>query len=210
MPLVQLNLGKARILLCTIEVREHRSVSEQKRKALWNKLMKAAGAQIADDSMQEERFSTHTPAGQILNNPQAKATVRKFIPMVAMLTEDMIAEISAFSIRELARMYAILLRLSNAKLDQIDQALSKISLESENATSADRDSLNKNARILKGDQIVQVLAAGFFAGSDCASMLNEDFLGGENNANPVPGDEIVQDFFQPSGRFKTPGLMVFI
>jgi hypothetical protein len=103
-------------------------------------------------------------------------------------------------------MYAILLRLSNAKLDQIDQALSKISLESENAKSADRDSLNKNARILKGDQIVQILAAGFFAGSDCASMLNEDFLGGENNANPVPGDEIVQDSFSTIWQVQNAGL----
>jgi hypothetical protein len=193
--LVKINIGRARILLSTIEMREHRSVSEQKRKALWNKLMKAAGAQIADDSGKEERFSTHTPAGQILNNPQAKATVRKFIPMVAMLTEDMIAEISAFSIRELARMHAILLRLSNAKLDQIDQALSKISFETENSTSVISNGVDENTHVLKGDQIVRVLAAGFFAGSDCASMLNEDYLGGENNANPVPGDEIVQGSF---------------
>jgi hypothetical protein len=204
--LVKINSGRARILLSTIEMREHRSVSEQKRKALWNKLMKAAGAQIADDSMQEERFSTQTPAGQILNNPQAKATVRKFIPMVAMLTEDMIAEISAFSIRELARMYAILLRLSNAKLDQIDQALSKISFEAENSTSVSSNGVDENTHVLKGDQIVQVLAAGFFAGSDCASMLNEDFLGGENNANPVPGDEIVQDSFSTIWQVQNAGL----
>ncbi len=201
--LVQFNLGKSRILLSTIEMREHRALPERNRKNLWNKLMKAAGARIDDHFGQDARFSTYTPAGQILQNPQAKAIVRQFIPMVGMLTDEMIAEISSFNIRELAKEHGRLLMLSNKKLDQIDQALSKIPVASENPSSAERDSLNQNARILKGDQIIQVLATGLFAGSDCASMLNEDFLGGESSASLAPGDEIFRDGFATNWQVAT-------
>jgi hypothetical protein len=204
--LVKLSFGKARILLSTIEMREHRDLAERKRKNLWNSLMQAAGARIDDNFGKEAAFSTYTPAGQIFNNLQAAEIVRSFIPMAAMLTNDMIAEISAFNIRELAKIHGRLLMLSSKKLDKIDQALSKIPLESENSTSADHGSLDNNAPILKGDQIIQVLAAGFFAGSDCAAMLNEDFLGGENNADPVPGDEIVQDSFSIIWQVQNAGL----
>ena len=193
--LVQLNIGKARILLSTIEMREHRVLSERSRRNLWNKLMKAAGARIDDNFGKDARFSTYTPAEKILQNPQAKDVVQRFIPMVGLLTDEMIAEISSFNIRELAKMHGRLLMLSNKKLDQIDQALSKISFETENSTSVGSDGIDKNVQALKGDQIVQVLAAGFFAGADCASMLNEDFLDGEDNASPAPGDEIVQNLF---------------
>jgi len=201
--LVRLNLGKARVLLCTIEMGEHRSVSEQNRKNLWNKLMKAAGAQIDDDFGKHACFSTYTPTGLILNNPQAKAIVRRFIPMVTMLTADMIAEISSFNVRELARMHSALLRLSNAKLDKIDQALSKIPLESKNSISSGSDGFDQNTLVLKGNQIARVLAAGFFAGSDCVSMLNDDFLGGENIVAPAQGEAIIHNDFSTRWRVET-------
>lgn len=203
--LVQLNLGNARVLLGAIEMREHRLLSERNRKNLWNKLMKAVGARIDDHFGQDARFSTYTPAGQILQNPQAKAVVQRFIPMVGILTDEMIAEISSFNIRELAKEHGRLLMLGNKKLDQIDQALSAILLEAEDSASANRDSLNQNTGILKDGQIVQVLTAGFFAGSDCAAMLNTDFLGGENNADPAPGDEIVRGSFSTAWQVQNAG-----
>ncbi len=174
--MVQLNLCKARILLCTIEMRDHQVVSERNRKNLWNKLMAAAGAQIMEDFGNDVVFSTYTPAGLILKNPQAKAIVRRFIPMVAMLTEDMITYISSFNIRELAKMYGSLLVLSGKKLDKIDQALKKISLDMGNSITS---------TALEKDQVIRVMAAGFFAGRDCITMLNEDYLRGENHVVPA-------------------------
>ncbi len=182
--LVQFNLGKARLLLSTIEMREHRVISEQNRKSLWNRLMKAAGARIDDNFGKDVRFSTYTSAREILHNPEAKAIVQRFIPMVGMLTDDMIEYISSFNIRELAKMYERLLMLSNNKLDKIDQALGQIPLEPDESIS--------NV-VLEGDQIIRVLAAGFFAGSDCASMLEDDFLGGENKVVPAQGEAIIQN-----------------
>ena len=182
--LVQLKLGKARILLSTIEMREHRTLTERNRKNLWHKLLKAVGAQISDDYGKEAAFSTYTPAGEILQNPQATSVVRKFIPMVGMLTDEMIAEISSFNIRELAKMHGRLLMLSNKKLDRIDLALSEIPLELAESVGTS---------VLEGDQITQVLAVGFFSGQNCEAMLNNDFLNGENNVTPIPGDEIIQE-----------------
>ncbi|MCX6068170.1 MAG: hypothetical protein NT121_20870, partial [Chloroflexi bacterium] len=204
--LVKLNIGKASILLSTIEMRENRALSERGRKNLWNKLMKAAGARIDDNFGKDARFSTYTQVREILKNPQAKAIAQRFIPMVGMLTDEMIAEISSFNIRELAKLHGRLLLLSSKKLDQIDQALGEIPLGVENSVSSESDGFDENTRALQGDQIVRALVAGFFAGSDCASMLNEDFLGGENNADPVPGDEIVQNAFSTIWQVQTAGL----
>ena len=86
--LVKLNVGKARILLCTLEMRENQSVSERDRKRLWNKLMKAAGAEIRVDYGEEESYSTYTPAGQLLENAQVKAILQDFIPIIAALDEE--------------------------------------------------------------------------------------------------------------------------
>ena len=194
--LVKLELGKARILLSTIEMREHRALSERRRKDLWNKLMKAAGARTDADFGKDAVFSTYTPAGQILKNPQAKAVVRRFIPMVAMLTDDMIAEIGSFNIRELAKIYGRLLMLSNNKLDKIDQALNKIPLVQD-------DSISKV--VLEGNQIVRVLAAGFFAGSNSLSILNDDFLGGENLVTPAQGEAIIFNDFSTHWQVETAG-----
>jgi beta-galactosidase len=192
--LVKLSLGKARILLSTIEMREHRALSERNRKNLWNKLLRAAGARTDADFGKDAVFSTYTPAGQILKNPHAKAVVRGFIPMVAMLTDDMIAEISSLNIRELAKMHGRLLMLSNNKLDKIDQALSKIPLEPDDFISTS---------VLEGNRIVRVLAAGFFAGSDCVSMLNDDFLSGENIVVPAQGEAIIQNDFSTNWQVET-------
>ena len=73
--------------------------------------------------------------GKFSTIQQAKAIVQRFIPMVGMLTDDMIEYISSFNIRELAKMYDRLLMLSNNKLDKIDQALSKIPLEPDDSIS---------------------------------------------------------------------------
>jgi len=194
--LVKLELGKARILLSTIEMREHRALSERNRKNLWNKLLRAAGARTDADFGKDAVFSTYTPAGQILKNPQAKAVVRRFIPMVAMLTDDMIAEICSFNIRELAKMHGRLLMLSNNKLDKIDQALNKIPLVPDDSIS--------NA-VLEGNQITRVLVAGFFAGSDCVSILNHDFLGGENFVVPAQGEAIIHNGFSTRWQVETAG-----
>lgn len=194
--LVRLELGKARILLSTIEMREHLALSERRRKDLWNKLMKAAGARTDADFGKDAVFSTYTPAGQILKNLQAKAVVRRFIPMVAVLTDDMIAEIGSFNIRELAKIHGRLLMLNNNKLDKIDQALNKIPLEPGDYIS--------NA-VLEGNQIVRVLAAGFFAGSDSISILNDDFLGGENIVTPAQGEAINHNGFSTHWQVETAG-----
>ena len=51
--LVQLNLGSARVLLCTIEMTGDPSAPKLRlssaRKSLWNRLLKAAGAEVSDD-----------------------------------------------------------------------------------------------------------------------------------------------------------------
>jgi hypothetical protein len=201
--LVQFDLGKARIFLSTIEMREHRVLSERNRKNLWNKLMKAAGARIDDNFGKDVRFSTYTPAREILQNPQAKAIVQRFIPMVGMLTDEMIAEISPFNIRELANMHGRLLLLNSKKLDQIDEALGEIPLN--NPASLGSDGSDENARALKGDQIVSALVAGFFAGSNCASMLDEDFLGGESGVAPMDGETITRTDFSTHWQIKTVG-----
>jgi hypothetical protein len=203
--LVKLSIGKARILLSTIEMREHRDLAERKRKYLWNSLLQAAGARIDDNFGEEAAFSTYTPAGKILNNQQAAEIVRSFIPMVAMLTDDMIAEISAFNIRELAKIHGRLLMLSSKKLDKIDQALSKIALETKNTTSVSSNGVDENTQVLKVDQIVRVLAAGFFAGSDCISILNDDFLGGENIVAPAQGEVIIYHDFSTRWQVETAG-----
>jgi len=194
--LIKLTLGKATILLSTIEMRAHQTLSERNRKHLWHKLMKATGAQIADNFGKDARFSTYTPAQEILKNPQATAVVRKFIPMVGMLTDEMIAEISSFNIRELAKMHGRLLLLSKKKLEKIDLALSEIPLEMENSigTSA-----------LEGDQIIRALVAGFFVGHDPAELLNEDFLSGENNIAPTPGAEVIHGAFSTAWQVQHAG-----
>jgi hypothetical protein len=188
--LVKFNLGKASVFLCTIEMRENRSTSERSRKNLWKKLMQAIGAQIIINSERDAAFSTYTPANQILQHPQAKAVVQRFIPMVGMLTEEMIAEISSFNIRELAKMHGRLLLLNSKKLDQIDQALGEIPLDAEKSTSMEGNGSDENSDVLKGNQIIRALVAGLFKGNDSTSMLDEDFLGGESKAAPMEGNTI--------------------
>ena len=182
--LVQVNLGKARVLLSTIEMRDHRVLAERKRRKLWNRLMQAAGAKIDPGFGKDKSFSSYTAVGKILQNPQAIAVVGKYIPLVNKLTEDMIAEIKSFSLRELATTHGRLLMLSSKKMDKIDQALDKIPLKLEKLV---------NTTILEGYQIVQVLGAGFSSGSDCGAMLKDDDLFGENRSAPSQGDEIIRD-----------------
>lgn len=203
--LVQFNLGKARLLISTIEMREHRVLSEKKRKNLWNKLMKAAGARIDDNFGKDARFSTYTPSREILQNPDAKAIVQRFIPLVGMLTEEMIAEISSFSIRELAKMHGRLLLLNNKKLDLIDLALGEIPLDEEINASLESEGSDEHARVLRGSQIVRALVVGFFPGSNCASMLEHDFLGGESTATPLPGGEVIRDTFSTTWQVQHAG-----
>ena len=178
------------ILVSSIEMREHRVLAERKRKNLWNKLMRAAGARIDANFGKDARFSTYTPAREILQNPEATEVVRRFIPMVGMLTDEMIEEIGSFNIQELAKMHGRLLMLSRKKMEKIDQALSEIPIGSE---SERRDGEIDGDKVLDGDQIVHVLAAGLFAGSDCAAMLEEDYLNGESKVAPTRGGEIIQD-----------------
>ena len=203
--LVQLNRGNARILLSTIEMREHRDLSERKGKNLWHKLMKAAGAQIDANFEKDAVFSTYTPAGEILKNPQATAVVKRFIPMVGMLTAEMIAEIQSFNIRELAKMHGRLLLLNSKKLDKIDQVLSEIPLTPGQSNRTTNDGFNEYRQALDGNQIIRVLAAGFFAGTDCKAMLNADFLNGESDAAPSLGAEIVQDNFSATWQIQQAG-----
>ena len=167
--LVKLEIGKARILLSSIEMRENRVLSERNRKSLWHKLMKAAGAKIDENFGKDARFNTYTPAREILQNSQATKVVRGFIPMVGMLTDDMIAEIGSFSIRELAKMHGRLLMLSSKKLDRIDEALGEIPLEGSGERQMSRDG-----------QILRVLATKFFSEGDPQTLLDEDFLAGED------------------------------
>jgi hypothetical protein len=86
--------------------------------------------------------------------------------------------------------------LSNNKLDKIDQALNNIPLVPDDSIS--------NA-VLEGDQITQVLAAGFFAGIDCVSILNHDFLGGENFVVPAQGEAIIHNGFSTRWQVETAG-----
>jgi hypothetical protein len=165
--------------------------------------MKAIGARTDAEFGKDSVFSTYTPAGQILKNPQAKAIVRRFIPMVAMLTKDMIADISSFSIRELVKSYGNLLRLSDAKMEKIDQALSKIPLESESSINTAKDGFNEYTCVLKGNQIACVLVAGFFTESNCISMLNEDFLGVDKNFALAQGEGITQNEFSTNWQLET-------
>jgi hypothetical protein len=167
--------------------------------------MKAAGAQIDDDFGKSAVFSTYTPAGQVLQNPQAKAVVRRFIPMVAMLTDDIVTEISAFNLRELAKMHGRLLRLSSKKLDKIDRALSEIPLVSKNSLSTASESFDEHTQVLKGNQITQIMAKVFFTRRDCAAMLDSDLLKGEANAAPRLGDEIIRDSFSTAWQIQRAG-----
>jgi hypothetical protein len=107
-----------------------------------------------------------------------------------MLTEEMIAEISSFNIRELAKMHGRLLLLNSKKLDQIDQALGEIPLDAEKSTSMEGNGSDENSDVLKGNQIIRALVAGLFKGNDSTSMLDEDFLGGESKAAPMEGNTI--------------------
>lgn len=74
-----------------------------------------------------ETLSTYVPAVKILQNKKAKLALIHFIPMVAMVTDAMIASIGNDSIRDLAA--TPYLTLSDEKLDEIDRVLSKFSLE---------------------------------------------------------------------------------
>ena len=74
-----------------------------------------------------ETLSTYVPAVKILQNKQAKLALLRFIPMIAMVTDAMIAAIGNDSIRDLAA--TPYLNLSDEKLDEIDRVLRKFPLK---------------------------------------------------------------------------------
>ena len=74
-----------------------------------------------------ETLSTYVPAVKILQNKQAKLALLRFIPMIAMVTDAMIAAIGNDSIRDLAA--TPYLNLSDKKLDEIDRVLRKFPLK---------------------------------------------------------------------------------
>ena len=74
-----------------------------------------------------EKLSTYVPAAKILQNKKAKLALMRFIPMVALFTDAIIAAIGNDSIRDLAT--TPYLELSDEKLDEIDRVLSKFSLK---------------------------------------------------------------------------------
>jgi alpha-L-rhamnosidase len=76
-----------------------------------------------------ETLSTYVPAIKILDNKKAKKEIRRFIPMVAMLTKAMISAMGNESIRELAQ--TPYLNLSDEQLDEIDEMLSQFPLREE-------------------------------------------------------------------------------
>ena len=105
----------------------------------------------------------------------------------------LITAISKINLRELVR--TPYLDLTAEQLDEIDQALSGILLNGKVVGAGTSTDSGKDARALDGEQIVRVLAAGFFAGHDCASMLNTDFLDGESKVVPMQGEAIIRDNF---------------
>ena len=74
-----------------------------------------------------ETLSTYVPAIKILQNKKAKLALMRFIPMIAMVTDAMIAAIGNDSIRDLAM--TPYLKLSDGKLDEMDRVLSKFPLK---------------------------------------------------------------------------------
>ena len=67
------------------------------------------------------------PAVKILQNKKAKLALMRFIPMVAMVTDAMIAAIGNDSIRDLAA--TPYLKLSDKQLDEMDQVLNKFPIK---------------------------------------------------------------------------------
>jgi alpha-L-rhamnosidase len=74
-----------------------------------------------------ETLSTYVPAVKILQNKMAKLALLRFIPMIAMVTDAMIAAIGNDSIRDLAA--TPYLKLSDKQLDEMDQVLSKFPIK---------------------------------------------------------------------------------
>jgi len=74
-----------------------------------------------------ETLSTYVPAVKILQNKKAKLALMRFIPMIAMVTDVIIAAIGNDSIRDLAA--TPYLSLSDAQLDEMDRVLSKFPLK---------------------------------------------------------------------------------
>jgi alpha-L-rhamnosidase len=74
-----------------------------------------------------ETLSTYGPAVKILQNKMAKLALLRFIPMIAMVTDAMIAAIGNDSIRDLAA--TPYLKLSDKQLDEMDQVLSKFPIK---------------------------------------------------------------------------------
>jgi len=74
-----------------------------------------------------ETLSTYVPAVKILQNKMAKLALMRFIPMIAIVNEAMVAAIGNDSIRDLAA--TPYLTLSDEKLDEMDRVLSKFSLK---------------------------------------------------------------------------------
>jgi alpha-L-rhamnosidase len=74
-----------------------------------------------------EILSTYVPVVKILQNKKAKLALMRFVPMIAMVTDAMIAAIGNDSIRDLAA--TPYLKLSHKQLDEMDQVLSKFPLK---------------------------------------------------------------------------------
>lgn len=69
-------------------------------------------------------FSTRTPIVQIVQNEQAKAALAGFVPMIAMLDDNLLATMGEANLREMAT--TPYLTLTSEQLDEIDRALSGI------------------------------------------------------------------------------------
>jgi alpha-L-rhamnosidase len=74
-----------------------------------------------------ETLSTYVPAVKILQNKKARSALMRFIPMIAVVNEAMIAAIGNDSLRDLAA--TPYLKLSDEKLNEIDQVLSKFPIK---------------------------------------------------------------------------------
>jgi hypothetical protein len=74
-----------------------------------------------------ETLSTYVPAVKILQNKQAKLALMRFIPIIAVVTDAMIAAIGNDSIRDLAA--TPYLKLSEKQLDEMDRVLSKFPIK---------------------------------------------------------------------------------
>ncbi|MBI5294688.1 MAG: family 78 glycoside hydrolase catalytic domain [Chloroflexi bacterium] len=74
-----------------------------------------------------ETLSTYVPAVKILQNKMAKRALVRFIPIIAVITDEMVAAIGNDSIRDLAA--TPYLKLSEKQLYEVDRVLSKFPIK---------------------------------------------------------------------------------